>query len=229
MSQLILQSFRRFTYVRAYSPTLPYVSTYSPSLPSLYLRHSLFSNPSLRHNSFSNPSVAFPTSQFILQAFFRFSYVTVLHLRHLASRPCNKPHYQLWCPGFSYWLGHVDNFWKVHHSLHSRLRVYGFICNCIFYVSHLAYSSALCIQMIYHRPHFTASGSWNKSLHIKPLQRCYYENSGSSASASVMRRHYSITYMQSLHEINYLLSVRNLLCGRHSYRYVVVVGFYDTF
>ena len=30
----------------------------------------------LRHNSFSNPSVASPTSQFILQPFFRFSYVT---------------------------------------------------------------------------------------------------------------------------------------------------------
>ena len=55
-SQLILQSFRRFTYVTAHAPTLP----------SLYLRHS----------SFSNPSVASPTSQFILQPFFRFSYVT---------------------------------------------------------------------------------------------------------------------------------------------------------
>ena len=30
----------------------------------------------LRHRSFSNPSVASPTSQFILQPFFRFSYVT---------------------------------------------------------------------------------------------------------------------------------------------------------
>ena len=39
---------------------------HSPTLPSLYLRHS----------SFSNPSVASPTSQLILQLFFRFSYVT---------------------------------------------------------------------------------------------------------------------------------------------------------
>ena len=73
------------------------------TLPSLYLRNSSFANlsfasptsqalhlihlasrahsptfPSLhqRHNSFSNPSVALPTSQFILQPFFRFSYVT---------------------------------------------------------------------------------------------------------------------------------------------------------
>ena len=36
------------------------------TLPSLYLHHS----------SFSNPSVASPTSQLILQPFFRFSYVT---------------------------------------------------------------------------------------------------------------------------------------------------------
>ena len=50
------QPFRRFTYGTPHSPTLP----------SLYLRHT----------SFSNPSVASPTSQLILQPFFRFSYVT---------------------------------------------------------------------------------------------------------------------------------------------------------
>ena len=43
-----------------------YVTAHSPTLPSLYLSHS----------SFFNPSVASPTSQFILQPFFRFSYVT---------------------------------------------------------------------------------------------------------------------------------------------------------
>ena len=52
----IPQSLRHFTYV----------TTHSPTLPSLYQRHSLF----------PNPSVASPTSQFILQSFFRFSYVT---------------------------------------------------------------------------------------------------------------------------------------------------------
>ena len=41
--QLILQTFRRFTYITAHSPTLP-------------LLH-------LRHSSFSNPSFASPTSQ----------------------------------------------------------------------------------------------------------------------------------------------------------------------
>ena len=42
------------------------VTTNFPTLPWLYLCHS----------SFSNPSVASPSSQFILQLFFRFSYVT---------------------------------------------------------------------------------------------------------------------------------------------------------
>ena len=42
------------------------VIAHSPTLPSLYLRHSYF----------SNHSVASPTSHFILQPFFRFSYVT---------------------------------------------------------------------------------------------------------------------------------------------------------
>ena len=65
--ELILQASRRFTYVTAHSPTLL----------SLYLRHS----------SFTNPSVALPTSQLILQPFFRLSYVRGFHLRHLANRP----------------------------------------------------------------------------------------------------------------------------------------------
>ena len=69
MSQLILQPFRRFTYVTAHSPTFP----------SLHLCH----------NSFSNPSVALPTSQLILQPFHHCTYVTThsptlpsLYLRH---------------------------------------------------------------------------------------------------------------------------------------------------
>ena len=69
-SQLILQPFRRFTYVTIHSPTLLSLllcrKLFTDTLPSLYLRHS----------SFLNPSVASPTSQFILQPFFRFSYVT---------------------------------------------------------------------------------------------------------------------------------------------------------
>ena len=73
-SLLILQPFRCFTYVTVHSPTLLSLllrhklfteltcSAHSPNFPLLHLRH--------------NPSVASPTSQFILQPFFCFSYVT---------------------------------------------------------------------------------------------------------------------------------------------------------
>ena len=69
-------------------------SAHSPTFPSL----------ALRHNSFSNPSVTLRTSQlvlqpfrcftyitFILEPFFRFSYVrsSSLRLIHPASRPCH--------------------------------------------------------------------------------------------------------------------------------------------
>ena len=54
--QLILQPFRRFTYV----------TTHSPTISSLYLRHT----------SFSNPSVALPTPQLIVLPFRCFTYVT---------------------------------------------------------------------------------------------------------------------------------------------------------
>ena len=63
--ELIIQTFRHFTYV----------TTYSRSLPSLYLQHS----------SFSNPSVASPTSQFNLQPFFLFFYVTCSSLNEFYS------------------------------------------------------------------------------------------------------------------------------------------------
>ena len=86
-SQLILQSFPCSTYVTAHSATLL----------SLLLRHRIFTyvtwraahverarahSPSfqslhLRRSSFSNPSFATPTPQ-------------DFHLRHLASRPCQK-------------------------------------------------------------------------------------------------------------------------------------------
>ena len=67
---LIFQTFRHFTYV----------TTISPTLPSLYLRHS----------SLSNPSVASPTSQFILQPFVRFSYVTSSSLNSPGEPPMKK-------------------------------------------------------------------------------------------------------------------------------------------
>ena len=81
-------------------------------------------------------------------------------------------------------------------------------------------SYALYIQKLYHRSHFTVGGSWNKNFQRQPLQRCYFANSGSPASACVMRRRYSITYTQYLHAINVLLAVGRegiLLCGCFSY------------
>ena len=91
---LILQPFRRFTYVTAHSPTFPslrlrHSSLYNPSFAPL--PHRSFSNLSLhqRHSSLSNTSVASPTSQVIIQAIRHFTYVTshsstlpALYLRH---------------------------------------------------------------------------------------------------------------------------------------------------
>ena len=64
-SQLILQPYRRFTYVTAHSTILPL----------LHIRHRLFTYVTWRA-SFSNPFVASPTSQFIIQPFRCFTYVT---------------------------------------------------------------------------------------------------------------------------------------------------------
>ena len=75
-SQLILQPFRRFTYVTAHYPTLP----------SLYLPHS----------SFSNLFVTSPMLQLILQPFRHFTYVTAhsptlpsLYLLHSSFPNCS--------------------------------------------------------------------------------------------------------------------------------------------
>ena len=108
-SQLILQPFRWFTYVRGTSSTsqfilqpfrrFTYATAHFTTLPLLHLRHRSFYNPSvasptsealhLRHSSFSNPSAASPTPQLILQPFRCFTHVTghsttlsLLHLRH---------------------------------------------------------------------------------------------------------------------------------------------------
>ena len=75
-SQLVLQTFRCFTYVIGTSPTSQlilqsfrhfiYITAHSTTLPLLHLRHS----------SFSNPSNASPTTQVILQPIRCFTYVT---------------------------------------------------------------------------------------------------------------------------------------------------------
>ena len=95
-SQLILQPFRRFTYVTAHSSTLPsfYLRHSSFSiLPSLHLRYSSFSNPSvafLGHTAISNPSVVSPTSQLILQPFRRFTYFTAQSPTLLSLLLCHR-------------------------------------------------------------------------------------------------------------------------------------------
>ena len=76
-SQLILQLFRRFTYVTAQSPTLP--------------------SHHLRHSSFSNPSFASPTSQALHLIYLAshpwkkvFFYRFIKHLKEICKIKPNK-------------------------------------------------------------------------------------------------------------------------------------------
>ena len=78
----------------------------------------------------------------------------------------------------------------------------------------------LCIQKLLSKTELHSRRVLEYEPPLQPLQRCYCDNSESLASACVMRHHYSITYMQSLHAINDLIAVGqvgNLLCGRISY------------
>ena len=91
-----------------------YVTTHSPTLPSLYLRHS----------SFYNPSVASPTSQFILQPFFRFSCVTSSSLNS-PGEPVTSPTSQLILQPFrrfTYVIAHSSTLPLLHlcHSSFSN-------------------------------------------------------------------------------------------------------------
>ena len=71
--------------------TITMSSAHSPTFPSLHLHHKIHSRtlPSLYlcHSSFSNPSVASPRSQFILQPYFCFSYVTISSLNSPGEPP----------------------------------------------------------------------------------------------------------------------------------------------
>ena len=82
------QPFRHFIYVTAHSPNLPRHFTYVTTHLTLLSLH-------LRHSSFSNPSVALPTSQFLLQPFFRFSYVTSSSLNWPGEPPKAKEIYRI--------------------------------------------------------------------------------------------------------------------------------------
>ena len=102
IAELILQPFRHFTYV----------ITHSSTLPPYHLLHSSFSNPSVASltsqfilqpffrffyvtSSFSNLSVTSPPSQLILQPFFRFFYVTSSSLNSPGEPPMLKLYREL--------------------------------------------------------------------------------------------------------------------------------------
>ena len=80
-SQLILQPFRRFTYITAYSPNLLLLHQTSQFILQPFCRLSYVTSSSLNSPgelfSFSNLPVTSPTSQLILQPFRCFTYVTV--------------------------------------------------------------------------------------------------------------------------------------------------------
>ena len=195
IAELILQAFSHFTYVTAHYD--------SPSFPSLHQRHS----------SFSNPYLALPTSQLILQPFRYFAYVTA-HSPTLLSPPLRHRIFTYVTWRAAWMIDHNSQCWLqalcfsthlTHNFLNKRCSVTilynkeGEICEkwlLAQLMMNFDRRCALFIQKLYHRPHFTVGESWNKSLHLKSLQRFYCENSGSPASACVMRRHYSIKCTQ---------------------------------
>ena len=76
-------------------PSTDLSSAHSPTFPSLHLRHNSFSIPSVALTTsqlFSNHSVALPMSQFILQPFFRFFYVTSSSLDSPGEPPMSLGH-----------------------------------------------------------------------------------------------------------------------------------------
>ena len=80
-----------------------YVTAHSPTLLSLLLRHS----------SFSNPSVASPTSQLILQPFFRFSYVTGFSLASLSEPPMHyRSSYKVTLRSAWRFQEHIERIWS---------------------------------------------------------------------------------------------------------------------
>ena len=100
------------------SPTSQAHSPYWPTLPSLHLRH----------GSLCNPSVASPTSQFILQPFFRFSYVTSSSLNSPGEMPmgfsqsrCNVGWFR------SAECGPIKHFW-IHVVIEFCHTLYDFYC-----------------------------------------------------------------------------------------------------
>ena len=90
-SQLILQPFRRFTYVTVRSTTVPL----------LHLRH----RHNLLHSSFSNSSAASSTSQLILQPFHCYTYVIGTSPTSHGETPMSI----WWCLIYPWWFCNICN------------------------------------------------------------------------------------------------------------------------
>ena len=122
-AELILLSFRHFTYVTAHSSTLPLLhltTAHSPTLPSLYLRHSSFFNPSVAspdHSSFSNLSGTLPTSQLILQPFHCFTYI----IGTSPTSPGELPMPLWWCLIYPWWFCNLQ--WLRPAGLYERCKL----------------------------------------------------------------------------------------------------------
>ena len=89
-SQFIFQPFFRFSNVTRMS------SIHSTTFPSLHLRHNSFSNPSVALSTSQlilKPFRCFTYAQFILQPFFRFSYVTRMSAAHSPTFPSLHLHH----------------------------------------------------------------------------------------------------------------------------------------
>ena len=163
-SQLIIQPFRRFTYVTAHAPTLPL----------LHLRRSLFSNPSFAspstqalHSihlanelcSFSNLSIISPKSQLILQPFRRFTYVTAhspsLPLHHLRLSSFSNPSF-------------ASPTSQSLHLIHIALLILQPFCRFTYVTAH---SPILPLLLLHHssfsNPSFTSPTS--QALHLRHL------------------------------------------------------------
>ena len=110
-SQLILQPFRRFTYVTAHSPTLPL----------LHLLHSSFSIPSFpspMSGAHSPNFVTLPTSQLILQPFRCFTFVEA-HYPTILSLLLRHRLFTY----FTWRAAHVESFTKIMFPLQFLIRI----------------------------------------------------------------------------------------------------------
>ena len=105
------------------------VPAHSPTFPSLHLRHNSFSNPSVTSPTSQLILQRFrplPTSQFILQTFFRFSYVTNSSLNSPGEPPMvhgNSQDLHSGGPGFYLWYRSIYDFSGICHNHRGECRI----------------------------------------------------------------------------------------------------------